>query len=227
MSKKQVRMPSATSMVARSYPDKIIGVDNELPWHLGTDMKHFKGKTVDHAIIMGRKTFESIGRPLPRRLNIVLSRTEIPETDSLKWAKNRETALLLADIYSIVNNKKEFFIIGGEIIYELFESMINKVFYTDVYCGNINGDAKFEKEFTSKEWWFPYEEEFPKSEIDDYSFRVTCAIRRKSEHRYRSKIEFMNYDQRALALIDSYNVPIEPVVDVLEEQLELLPKVVQ
>lgn len=223
MSKPRVRMPSATSIVARSYPDKIIGVENRLPWHLGTDLKQFKRRTMGHAIVMGRKTYESIGKPLPKRLNIVLSRTEIPESENLKWARDRETALLLADIYSISNNKKEFFVIGGEVIYELFQIFINKVFYTDVFCGNINGDAKFEKEFSNEDWWFPYEEEFPAGLSDDFPFRVTCAIRRKPEHRYRSKIDFMNYDPHIINLIDKYNVLAEPSSNIKEQQLELLP----
>ena len=216
-------MPSATSIVARSYPDKIIGVENQLPWHLGTDLKQFKRRTMGHAIVMGRKTYQSIGRPLPKRLNIVLSRTEIPESENLKWARDRETALLLADVYSITNNKKEFFVIGGEVIYSLFETYINKVFCTDVFCGNINGDAKFEKDFESGDWWFPYEEEFAAGNNDDFPFRVTCAIRRKPEHRYRSKIDFMNYDPEILELIDRYNVPSEPEKSNRDHQFELLP----
>lgn len=190
MSKKRAKMPSAVSVVARSYPDRIIGIENRLPWHLGTDLKNFRALTQGHVIIMGRKTFESIGKPLPKRVNIVLSREKIADSDSVKWANNLETALLLADYYSILMDKSQFYVIGGENIYSLFEKYINKIFLTDVFTGNINGDAKFDFNFLSEEWYFKYEREFPVSEIDDFSFRITYLVRRKWRHRQRFIDEF-------------------------------------
>ncbi len=183
-------MPSAVSVVARSYPDRIIGVENRLPWHLGTDLKHFKALTQDHVIIMGRKTFESLGRPLPNRINIVLSREKIEDRANLFWVQNLETALLLADFHSICKGKKQFFVIGGEGIYSLFNKYINKVFLTDVNSGPINGDAKFDFDFPNSEWYYKFEREFQKSEIDDYSFRISYIVRRKPEHRKRMISEF-------------------------------------
>nr|WP_246670459.1 dihydrofolate reductase [Agrobacterium tumefaciens] len=183
-------MPSAVSVVARSYPDRIIGIENRLPWRLGTDLKNFKALTLDHAIIMGRKTFESLGRPLPRRINIVLSRDHVPDTENVKWAQNPETALLLADFYSICMCKKQFFVIGGENIYGIFDKYINKIFLTDVNTGSINGDAKFDYDFDPAEWIFKYEKEFPESEVDDYSFRISYLVRRRHEHRQRFIEEF-------------------------------------
>ncbi|AYG66627.1 MULTISPECIES: dihydrofolate reductase [unclassified Rhizobium] len=183
-------MPSAVSVVARSYPDRIIGVENRLPWHLGTDLKHFKALTQDHVIIMGRKTFESLGRPLPNRINIVLSREKIEDRANLFWVQNLETALLLADFHSICKGKKQFFVIGGEGIYSLFNKYINKVFLTDVNSGPINGDAKFDFDFPNSEWYYQFEREFQKSEIDDYSFRISYIVRRKPEHRKRMISEF-------------------------------------
>ncbi|AXV15552.1 hypothetical protein CYG48_07485 [Neorhizobium sp. SOG26] len=183
-------MPSAVTVVARSYPDRIIGIENQLPWHLGTDLKNFKALTQDHAIIMGRKTFESIGKPLPRRVNIVLSREELEDTENLKWARNPETALLLADYYSICMAKNQFFVIGGENIYGIFSKYINGIFLTDVFTGPINGDAKFDYEFPPNEWSFRYEREFRKSDVDDFDFRISYLVRRKREHRQRFISEF-------------------------------------
>jgi dihydrofolate reductase len=187
-------------LVARSYPDQIIGIENALPWHLGTDLKHFKHRTQGHAIIMGRKTFESIGRPLPNRQNIILSRRPVTDSDNVKWAPNPETALLLADQYSIINLKKDFFVIGGEEIYNLFDKYINVIFLTDVFSGLINGDAKFERNFDKREWWYRYEKEFPKSEIDDFPFRISCIVRRKPFHRFASKHELLSNDKNDKAL---------------------------
>jgi dihydrofolate reductase len=189
-SKHRAKMPSAVSIVARSYPDRIIGIENRLPWHLGTDLKNFKALTQGHAIIMGRKTFESLGRPLPNRVNIVLSRSPIDDTDKVKWARDPETALLLADFYSICMGRNQFFVIGGENIYEIFDKYINKIFLTDVNSGPINGDAKFDFDFDASEWYYRYEREFPKSSVDDFSFRISYLVRRKPEHRQRMITEF-------------------------------------
>lgn len=217
-------MPSATSLVARSYPDKIIGVENRLPWHLATDLKHFKARTEGHAVIMGRKTFQSIGRPLPRRLSIILSRSPIKESNSVKWAPNPETALLLADQHSIINIKKEFFVIGGEEIYNLFDKFINVVFLTEVYCGSINGDAKFERDFDRREWWFRFEKEFPKSDVDEFPFRISCIVRRKPIHRFASRYDFQDYQAmwEAWAQYEAMMDRVEPVMGADAEQLSLL-----
>jgi len=204
VSKNKVKMPWATSVVARSYPDKIIGIENTLPWHLGTDLKRFRKRTEGHAVVMGRKTFDSIGRPLPRRMNIVLSREKVADSANLKWADSPETAILLADNYSIINLKKQFFVIGGERIYELFNEYINKVFLTDVNCGNINGDAKFPYDFSREEWRYMSEEDFPKSDIDDHSFRITCLIKRKPRDRYETREALLRADPKVAAFLDKY-----------------------
>lgn len=202
-------MPSATSLVARSFPDRIIGVENKLPWHLGTDLKHFRQRTQGHAVIMGRKTFESIGRPLPNRLSIVLSRNKFQDTADVKWANSPETALLFADQYSIYNLVNEFFVIGGEEIYKIFYRYINLVYLTDVNCGPINGDAKFDVDFDPREWWFRYEREFPESNVDQYSFRISCIIRRKPFHRFAAKNELDFESRDALSAWERYSAMME------------------
>ncbi|WFU03830.1 dihydrofolate reductase [Rhizobium sp. CB3171] len=225
---KRVRMPSAFSIVARSYPDQIIGVDNSLPWHLRTDLQLFRKRTVDHAVIMGRKTFESIGRPLPNRTNIILSRTEpdfLEKFPSLKWAQNPETALFIADVDSIISGKMQFFIIGGDQIYKVFGSYINTIFVTDVYCGHINGDAKFDVDFGARspgekgEWMVKWEEEYPKTEFDEYPFRVTRYNRRKPFHRYRVKEELMGRVPDFDELLEQYELKL--ALEPPEDQLDL------
>ena len=205
----RVKMPSATSIVARSHPDHIIGVDNALPWHLRTDLQHFKKLTAGHAVIMGRRTFESLGRPLPNRLNIVLTRQTIEDYDNVKWAKDPETALLLADVHSIYTLQPEFFVIGGEVIFGEFQKYINQFWLTDVYTGPMNGDAKFDYDFSPAEWRTREEREFPPGEHDDYAFRITHHIRRKFEHRVRSKEEFMPTSSHILDRLDEWSAFIE------------------
>lgn len=213
-------MPSATSIVARSFPDHVIGVENRLPWHLRTDLKLFKKRTEGHAIIMGRKTFESLGKPLKNRVNIVVSRTPVEDYDNVKWAVDPSTALLLADAYSIYFRKREFFIIGGENIYELFFNIINEVWLTEVFCGRLNGDAKFDASFDSAEWKYRSERDFPKSEGDDWPFRISWLVRRKKEHRERSKDDFLKVDVDVMARLDEWAAEIEAVERAHEQLTE-------
>lgn len=216
-------MPSATSIVARSYPDHVIGIENKLPWHLGTDLRYFRKRTEGHAIIMGRRTFESIGRPLPRRENIVLSRTPVEDIKGVKWAKDIETALLLADVYSICNFQNQFFVIGGERIYGEFREFINKVYLTEVFC-RINGDAKFDWEFDRSEWRYYKEKEFSKSDIDDFPFRITTLVRLKPVHRYETTDRLLKADPQIASFLERYSTMIasSSMHSVEEEQLPLL-----
>jgi len=185
-------MPSAAAIVARSWPDHVIGVDNKLPWHLRTDLQNFKKLTSGHAIIMGRKTYASIGRPLPNRHNIVLSRTDVQEVPGMQWARDIETALLLADVHSIINRQTEFFVIGGEQIYTLFLKYINRVYLTEVFA-RVNGDAKFDHEFDRKVWRYKREDEFPATDVDDHPFRITEMVKLKPFHRFESKMRFLGF----------------------------------
>ena len=215
-------MPSATSVVARSWPDHVIGIENRLPWHLGTDLRHFRRRTEGHAIIMGRRTYESIGRPLPKRENIVLSRSSVEKTPGVKWAPDVETALLLADVYSICNFRTQFFVIGGERIYETFREYINKVYLTEVFY-RINGDAKFDWEFDKLKWRYYKEKDFPRSEIDNHPFRITTLVRLKPVHRYEAASKLLRADPEIAKFLDRYEEVIEKAElhSAHEEQLQL------
>lgn len=220
-------MPSAASIVARSHPDHVIGIDNHLPWHLRTDMKHFRERTSGHAIIMGRRTFDSIGKPLPGRLNIVLSREEITEGDNLKWAPDVSTALLMSDVYSICKLKKRFYVIGGERIYSEFLDYINEVWLTEVFCGRLNGDAKFDYKFDSTEWRTILEREFIQSEYDDHPFRISLLVRRKPIHRQRFIDDFRNSETDVIAKLEEWQSAYGASEEFREgdlEQLTLFPE---
>lgn len=208
MSKRRIQMPSATSIVARSWPDHVIGIENRLPWHLGTDLRHFRARTEGHAIIMGRKTYESIGRPLPRRENIILSKQELPDSKGIKWAKDIETALLLADVFSICRQKKQFFVIGGEKIYDAFKDYINKIYLTEVF-GRFNGDAKFEGDFPREDWRYYREREFPASEKDQFPFRITTLVRIKPRHRFQTEERLQMADPEVARFLNKYSEMIE------------------
>jgi len=118
-------------IVAINPPLRIIGYQGKIPWHLPSDLKRFKSLTIGNTVVMGRKTFESIGKPLPKRTNIVLSRS-----------KNQINGVTLINNPLDVLKYDNVFVIGGEEIYKLFIPYCEKLFITNVY-GDFCGDTFF------------------------------------------------------------------------------------
>ena len=195
----RVRLPSISFIVARSYPGNVIGHQNKLPWHIKSDLRRFRLITTGHAIIMGRSTFESIGRALPDRANIVVSRSkQLPNQPTIASdngtqlfrANSLENALFIADITSICRGHDELFVIGGEAMYSLFDELVNRVYLTEVF-DNSPGDAFFKKRFTSKKWKIVQEQDFPKNcEGDDYPHRFSILQKRDRKYRYEFVAQF-------------------------------------
>ncbi len=127
---------SKLSIIVAMSSNLAIGVNNTLPWHLSEDLKHFKSLTTGHTIIMGRKTYESIGRPLPNRRNIVVSRNLNTFYDGVEIVNSLEDAL------SISSNDEEVFIIGGSNIYEQSLSFVEYLYITEI-AKAFEGDAFF------------------------------------------------------------------------------------
>lgn len=190
---KKILMPSASFVVARSYPDQVIGCDNQLPWKLRTDLRRFRKLTEDHVVIMGRKTLDSIGRPLPNRVNIVVTRSAPDPMPGVEFVKSLEDAVFLADFYSICRGRDNFFVIGGDQIYSSFleKEMYNKIYLTEVFSGALKGDAFFRYEFDMRKWNVEEEIDYPKSEFDEFPFRFVTYSKRARFVRYRTKSEFM------------------------------------
>jgi dihydrofolate reductase len=186
-------MPSISFIVARSFPGGVIGDNNKLPWRLKSDLKRFRQITTGHVVIMGRMTFESIGRPLPNRTNIVLSRNSsltnsgginFDEGTHLYWTNTFEDALLVADIISVCRQQKDIFVIGGQTMYDLFGDLVNKVFLTEVFA-DVRGDSYFKTKFPRKQWKLVSEEDFSKSQSgDEYSYRFSIYERKDRKNRY-------------------------------------------
>jgi len=141
-----------TIIVARSTQG-VIGRDNELPWRLPADLKHFKNTTLGHPIIMGRNTWESLGRPLPDRRNIVISRT--PGFS----AEDAETFSSLEDALSACETFDQVFIIGGAQVYEQAIEFADEMIITEVQI-DVVGDAHF-PEFEEEDWRVTHFEEHP------------------------------------------------------------------
>lgn len=124
------------SIIVAVAKNNVIGKDNKLPWHLPEDLKHFKELTSGHTVIMGRKTFESIGRPLPNRKNIVISRNENFKANDMEVVHSIEQAL------DLTKNEDEVFIIGGAEIYKQALLLVNKIYLTRINK-DYEGDAYF------------------------------------------------------------------------------------
>ncbi len=149
--------------------NNVIGVNNDLPWKLKADLTHFKNYTTNKIIIMGRKTFESIGRPLPNRMNFVVSKT-INEIEDAQIFKSTEDAINNAKEVCINNNLDEIVIIGGGYLFRDTLSITNKLVLTRVDC-NIEGDV-FYPNLNLKEWDEINKESFTKDSENDYNFTV-------------------------------------------------------
>lgn len=121
------------SIIVAMSENYAIGLNNSLPWHLSDDLKRFKEITTGHQIVMGRKTYESIGRPLPNRENFVLTRNAKLQIDGINVIKS------LNDIPS--SDKKTFIIGGGEIYTQLINNC-DELLVTKIHC-EIDGDAYF------------------------------------------------------------------------------------
>jgi dihydrofolate reductase len=191
----RIRLPSISFVVARSYPHNIIGRDNKLPWHQRKDLQRFKQITFGHPVIMGRSTFDSIGRPLPGRANIIVSKR--PPNDphaniwnrtdtTMLWSQSREDAMYLADIIALSTLKTEFFVIGGEQMYNLYGRLCNRIHLTQIFTPMKPrpGDAVFEYETDGRQWRTLVEEEIPAGPQDDFPSRYIVLDRKFKTVRY-------------------------------------------
>jgi len=143
------------SIIVAKATNNAIGKDNCLLWHISQDLKRFKALTLSHPIVMGRKTFESIGRPLPGRRNIVISRNF--SHDGVEVASSLQEALLMC------KDDEEVFITGGGQIYKQAIDIADRLYITDVFC-EPEADTYFPEIDLSK--W----EEQSREEHDGYAF---------------------------------------------------------
>ncbi|MDQ7948587.1 MAG: dihydrofolate reductase [Pedobacter sp.] len=125
-----------TSIIVAIAENHAIGKDNQLLWHLPADLKHFKVLTTGHPIIMGRKTYDSIGKPLPNRRNIVVTRQHGLEIDGVEVVNS------LNDALSLCRDEMETFIIGGAEIYKSALDKTDRIYLTTVHA-TYEADAFF------------------------------------------------------------------------------------
>ena len=152
------------TLVAAIASNNVIGKENSLPWNIPEDLKRFKQMTSGHTILMGRKTFDSIGRPLPNRQNIVMTKDENFEQEGIKVINDFDEALEL-----IKESNEDVFVIGGSKIYELFEPVANSLAITRI-LKDFEGDAFF-PDINWDLWQIEKEEKF----FDEKS-NVECKL---------------------------------------------------
>ncbi len=133
------------SMIVAHADNRIIGKDNDMPWHLPADLAYFKQVTLGKPVVMGRKTYESIGRPLPGRKNIVISRDPTYHAAGVDSVTSVDEALKLAA------GVDEIMVIGGGAIYEHCMSAADKLYVTHIKA-SIDGDTKFPEYDLINDW---------------------------------------------------------------------------
>lgn|SRR3990167_4730600 len=161
------------SAIAAMSDNRVIGFRNQLPWHLPADLKHFKTLTSGHPILMGRKTFESIGKPLPNRTNIILTRDASFKAQGCTIA----TSLTEATAFAAQLGAPEIFIIGGADIYRQLLPSLERLYLTIIHH-EFEGDTFFPA-LAPDEWLERKQETHARDEANPYSYRFLLLERRK------------------------------------------------
>lgn len=157
------------SLIVAMTKNRVIGANNQLPWHLPADLRHFKSLTLGKPIVMGRKTYESIGKPLPGRTNIILTQQPNYHAEGCLVVHSIDAVL------SAANDAAELMIIGGSSIYAEFLPLAQKIHLTEIAAA-IVGDAYF-PELTNIEWQKIAQEDYQADEKNVYNYSFVTLER--------------------------------------------------
>nr|AIA16147.1 Dihydrofolate reductase [uncultured bacterium] len=161
------------SLIVAASENNVIGLDNDIPWRLPDDWKHFKDTTLGCPVIMGRKTHESIGRVLPGRRNIVVSRQKELKIEGCDVVASIQDALALAK----TDAPREIFVIGGEGIFREALPLADRIYLTRVHA-TVEGDVFF-PELNLKEWKEISRERHLADDHHPYAFDILILDRQK------------------------------------------------
>ncbi|NRA35017.1 MAG: dihydrofolate reductase [Polyangiaceae bacterium] len=159
------------SLICAMAENRVIGRDNTIPWRLSGDLKHFKATTLGHHVIMGRKTFESLRKPLPERTNVVVSRNPNYDKPGAVAQPSLEAALSLAQ----AAGDTEAFIAGGAQIYATGLALADRIWLTRV-AATVSGDTLF-PEFPTESWSLTTKSEHSADEKNEFDY-VVCLYDR-------------------------------------------------
>ena len=157
------------SLIAALATDRVIGMENAMPWHLPGDLAWFKRNTLNKPVIMGRKTFESIGRPLPGRLNIVIS-SKPGEHEGVTWVTSVDAALAAA------GGVEEVMVMGGGRVYEQFLPKANRLYLTHIDA-EVEGDTHF-PDYEPDDWESTFSEFHDADEQNSHGYCFEILERR-------------------------------------------------
>jgi dihydrofolate reductase len=159
------------SLVAAASDNNVIGKNGALPWKMPADMKFFKNLTTGHTVIMGRKTYESMGKPLAGRKNIVITRNKEFKAEGCIVLNSLDQA------FEVLGSEAELFVIGGADIYNTVLFRADKIYLTRVH-GTFDGDAYF-PQITDSEWVEIKSSTFPADEKNPYPYTFIELARKK------------------------------------------------
>lgn len=160
------------SLIVAMDKNRVIGVDNQLPWHLPADLKRFKALTMGHTIVMGRKTYESIGRPLPGRTNVIVTRQQHYQVEGCRVAHSLDAAVMPT------REDNEVFIIGGAELYTQAISYADRLYVTEIETKVARGDAYF-PEIDVQVWRLSDEHECLADEKNLFRYRYLTWVKKK------------------------------------------------
>lgn len=158
------------SLIVAMTKNCVIGKDNQMPWYLPADLAWFRQNTTGKPVIMGRKTFESIGRPLPKRTNIVLSHQPF-EHDGVIWKDSLESAV------DFVRDSEEIMLIGGGQLFNEYLSKADRLYLTEIQT-ELDGDTFFPS-INWDEWHIEFEQYRPADEQNPYDCRFLILLKKK------------------------------------------------
>jgi len=161
------------SIIVAMSENNAIGKNGKIPWHLPNDLKHFKKVTLGHHIIMGRKTYDSIGKPLPGRTNVVITRQKELKIEGCEVVNSLGAALAIARL----DNQDEVFIIGGASLYKSILADAEKLYLTRVHTRVIEPDTYF-PEIDEKMWIESQSSPYLPDEEHDHAYTIQLFERR-------------------------------------------------
>ena len=166
------------AMIVAMAENRVIGRDNQLPWHLPGDLQHFKATTLGKPVIMGRLTYESIGRPLPGRTNIVVTRNPGWSAEGVSVVHSTGEALALARSVALADGAEEVMVIGGARLYAELLPDVDRIYLTLIHA-DVEGDAHFPP-LEPGRWRQLQCRDFPAEGANPYAYSVTVWQRERA-----------------------------------------------
>ncbi|MDP4527631.1 type 3 dihydrofolate reductase [Alkalimonas delamerensis] len=158
------------SMIAAMAKDRVIGLNNSMPWHMPADLQHFKRLTTGKTVLMGRKTYDSIGRALPNRRNLVVSRQPAPANTEAEWFSSLEQAL------AATRPDEEVMVMGGAEIYRQCLAKAKRLYLTQIDA-ELTGDTWFPDYQAVADWRVLASESHPADAKNPFSYQFIILER--------------------------------------------------